>query len=101
MNPNTGRRLLVTSFLLAVIMATWSEVHDYKRAPVPSRYVGAGVAYGLLGVLAPFISFELAGLFGVGLLLALVYQHYQTPPGAAEGNAPTPGGEGTPKPTTR
>lgn len=102
MNPNTGKRLLVTSFLIAVIMVTWSEIRDYKRVPTPQRYVGAGVAYGLLGVTAPFITFELAGLFGVGLLLTLLYQHYKTPPGAAEGGvAPQTDSAGTPQPKVR
>jgi hypothetical protein len=75
MNEDTGRKLLVTSFVFAIIIAAWSEIKEFKRPPQPKRFVGAGVAYGLLGLIAPIISIELAGLFGVGLLLTLLYQH--------------------------
>lgn len=96
-NPQTGRQLLVATFIAAMAMVTWSEVKDYKRTPQPARYVGAGVVYGLLGILAPFISFELAGLFGIGLLLTLLYQHYKSPPADNSGESIATGPQRPPR----
>lgn len=84
MGEETGRRLLTFTFLAAVVMITYLEIHDKQEMPKPARYVGAGVVYGILGIAAPIISYPLAGMFGVGVFLALLYQHYKTPSAGAE-----------------
>ena len=78
MTPESGRRVLMVSFFLALAILTWQEVRDAKVFPRPRRYISAGIVYGLLGVVAPFISFQVAGLLGVGMILALFYQKYQS-----------------------
>lgn len=87
MTPETGRRMLLITFILALAIVTYQEVHDAKLIPRPRRYIGAGVVYGILGVLAPFISYPLAGWFGAGMVLTLVYQHYQSVKPTTDGDS--------------
>lgn len=95
MSPDRGRQILVTTFVLAVCIITYSEIHDQKRMPLPSRYVSAGMVWGILGLLAAFFSPQIAAMFGVGMDLALIYQHYAgskaaSDIGKAAGKAPKP-----------
>lgn len=94
MTDQQGRSLLIGAFIIAIIMVCWDEITVKKVPPRPARFVGAGVAFGLLGLAAPVISYRLAGLFAVGFALTLMYKHYATGPestapgqGAAEGAA--------------
>lgn len=90
MSDETGRRLLTVTFIAAVAMITYLEIHDKQEMPKPARYVGAGVVYGILGIVAPFITYPLAGMFGVGVFLALLYQHYKPNAGAEKPATPQP-----------
>lgn len=74
--PEAGRRILLMSFFVALVIVSYQEIHDAQVIPRPRRFVSAGLVYGILGTLAPFISYPLAGLLGVGMVLALVWQHY-------------------------
>lgn len=76
MNDAKGRQLLVMSFFVAIAMVTWQEVRDAKIVPRPRRYVSAAMVYGILGVAAPVLSYSFAGILGVGMVLALFWQHY-------------------------
>lgn len=89
MSPEAGRSTLLVSFFLALAIVSYQEIHDAKVMPRPRRYISAGMVYGILGVLAPFISYQLAGLFGVGMILALVYQHYQSTRTVTDGDSDT------------
>lgn len=79
MTPQSGRAILLTSFFVALAIVTYQEIHDGGQMPRPKRYFSAGLVYGLLGVAAPFISYPIAGALGVGMVLALVWQHYYHP----------------------
>lgn len=89
MNAN---RVLVAEYLIAVSVAVVQEIRDGRMWPRPSRFVGAGIAFGVLGLAAPFISDKLAAAFGAGLVLALAYNSVN--------NADPAGGSGTDKPET-
>lgn len=98
MSESTGRSILLATFLAALATLTWSEAHKYQVVPRPSRYVGAAVAWGILGFLAPAVSYRLAAMFGIGLYLALLYQYFN--PGGnqfvAQGLGTASPGPGTP-----
>lgn len=89
MTPEAGRRTLLISFFVALVIVSYQEIHDARVMPRPRRYISAGLVYGILGVLAPFISYQLAGLFGVGMILALMYQHYQSTNTVTDGDSDT------------
>lgn len=76
MNERVGRQILLATFIGAVFTLTWSEVGKNKVVPRPARYVGAGMTWGILGLISPIISYRLAAMFGVGLYLALLYQYF-------------------------
>lgn len=73
MNEERGRMLLMSTFVLVVIIVTWSEIRDNKTFPRPQRYVGAGVVWGGLGFAAPIITWPLAGMIGAATMLAMLY----------------------------
>lgn len=89
MTPETGRRTLLISFFVALVIVSYQEIHDARVIPRPRRYISAGLVYGILGVLSPFISYQVAGLMGVGMVLALMYQHYQGTKDVTDGDSDT------------
>jgi hypothetical protein len=94
MSDDQGKALLSATFVLAVALAVWSELHDNHRLPLPSRFIGIGLVWGTLGLVGPFVSYTLAGTVGAGMLLALYYQHFTSSNvGGIVGNglAPEPG----------
>lgn len=82
MSEDAGRKILLATFFAAVATLTWSEMRNYQRWPMPSRYVGAGLTWGILGLLAPVVSYRLASVFGVGLYLTLLYQYFNAGKGS-------------------
>lgn len=73
----SGHRALFGGFVASAAIVTWVEVrptekHGCGRMPIPRRYVGLGITYGLLALAAPFISDPLAGTIGVGLPMAML-----------------------------
>lgn len=105
MNERSGRQLLVMSYVVSIAILTWSEIRQYQRWPIPSRYTGANLVYVLLGLATPLIGWELAGVMGSGMLLALMYKvvlsktsgEAPASPQAAVDGAGTPRGEGEPR----
>lgn len=67
-------RLIVAEFGVTVAIVTYVEIVKNGRVPLPSRYIGAGVAFGILGLLSPLISDRLAATLGLGIVLAVLYQ---------------------------
>lgn len=67
-------RLILAEFITATAIVTWDEVVTNGRVPLPSRYLGAGLAFGILGLVAPVISDKLAATLGAGIILALLFQ---------------------------
>jgi hypothetical protein len=84
MNDQQGKNLLIACWLIVIGVITWDELHKKKETPVPQRYIHASIGFGLLGLAGYLITFQLAGVFGVGLLLALLYQTLK--PGEANVN---------------
>lgn len=75
-------------FLLAVALVTWDEIrHKGHVPPYPQRYVGAAVAFGLLGVLDKFAA-RLSTALAFGLVLALGYQAVSGAQNVAPDTAP-------------
>lgn len=74
MSDETGKNLLIVTWLIVLGVITWDELSKKKEVPLPQRYIHASLGFGLLAVAGYLITFQLAGIFGVGLLLALLYQ---------------------------
>lgn len=95
MNPQSGRVVLLVSFFVAIAIITYQEVHDGSQIPRPKRYISAGMVYGLLGVLAPFVGYPVTGALGVGMVLALIWQHYYHPSASQQDTPDVGTDEGT------
>lgn len=76
MSDQQGRALLLGAFIVGLTLIVWDEITVKKVPPRPARFVGVGIAFGLLGLATPVITYKLAGLFGAGFALTLLYQHY-------------------------
>jgi hypothetical protein len=82
MSDETGKSLLLTTFVLAIAMLTWSEIAKNHTVPRPQRYVSAGILWSILGLLSPVLTYSLTGLFGMGLFLTLLYSYFKPLPTA-------------------
>lgn len=71
-------KLLVSEYLIILAIITWQESDKGQKLPSPSRYWKASVGFGLLAVGSPIIGEALAGALGGGLLLALLYNQYNS-----------------------
>lgn len=89
MSDETGRKLLLSTFAIVVCVLTWSELKTYKRVPQPSRYVGAGLGWGILGFVTPVMGATFTGVFSCGLLLMLLYQTMKAPSSTGVGQKTT------------
>lgn len=81
---------IVGSFFCACAVITWRDIKTPDKAwplpaPPPYRYVGAGVAYGLLGLVGAFFSDRLAAVLAIGLLVGLTFQTAQSQTGGISG----------------
>jgi hypothetical protein len=77
MSDENGHMLLLATFVAAVAMVTWIEVKRNHTVPRPQRYVSAGLLWGILGISSPVLTYSLTGLFGVGILLTLMYTYFR------------------------
>lgn len=79
-----GQRAIFASFLGCVAIITYREIKTPMEGvplpgmPTPSRFVGAGVAFGLLGLVAEFLSDKIAAVLAIGLFIGLAFQTAQT-----------------------
>lgn len=73
-NELSGKRMFIAAFIGSVAIITWQEISRFNRLPLPSRFIDAGLAFGLLAIAEPIISPELAGVLAWGLLMGLAYQ---------------------------
>lgn len=73
MTPNSGKTFLIVSFFTSIAIITWQERKNasWWGGAHPKRYIGACVAYGMLGIAEPIISPQLAGILGIGLAMGL------------------------------
>lgn len=73
-SETTGKRLYLAAFFGACAIISWQEIRTFQRLPLPSRFVGAGMAFGLLALAEPIITPPLAGTLAWGLLFGLAYR---------------------------
>lgn len=109
---NAGGKTFMVAFIGSVAVISWQEIKDFHRVPIPSRFVGAGVAFGILAMSEPVIG-KLSSTLAWGLLLGLLYEQNQhktikavPPPGVqpitvgATGTGTSTGGNTTPASTS-
>jgi len=63
-------------------MITWRDIKnppagDPLPLPMPSRYVGATVAFGLLGLVGEMFTDKIPAVLAVGLLVGMGFQQAQ------------------------
>lgn len=76
MNDGNASRVLVGIWALACVTIIVTEIKKHKRIPHPTRFISAGMTYGILGFAAPMIGPSLAMMVGAGFYLVLVYRYY-------------------------
>jgi hypothetical protein len=64
---------LLATFVSAVAIITWDELKNKQRFPHPEVYVHAAVVWAILGVVSDLGAPDIAALFGLGLLLSMLY----------------------------
>jgi hypothetical protein len=107
MDTPTARRALGTSLLVVLAVITFQEVKVSSRAPAPSRYVGAAVAYFILAVAAEGIP-QVAGPLGIlvafGMLLStggVINVPGLTPSSSSSSSSPSASSSTTTRPAQR
>lgn len=80
MNSNA---VILGSFVGSCAIITWREFKNPDPSwpipiPPPYRYIGAGVAFGLLALVADTLSDRIASVIAVGLLIGLAFQTAQS-----------------------
>ena len=86
----TGSLHALTGMMFAAAgIETYLEIRAGHFPPRPFRFVGVALVYGLLGMLS-HLSASLAGVLGLGMLIALIIKM----PSSSAGAAPPQGGGG-------
>lgn len=75
LNSINGQRLIVGTFFLACGIITWNDMKKNSTVPAPYRFIGAGMVYGILATITPFVG-PAAALIGVGYCIVLMYQFF-------------------------
>lgn len=78
-----GKGAIMAAFLGSCAVITW---RDFKNpdskwplpVPPPYRYIGAGVAFGLLSLVGDFFDERIATVIAIGLFIGLSFQTAQT-----------------------
>lgn len=74
LKSRTGNALLATAWLAGMIFIGWQEVNQNGGMPAPKKFVGWTVIIGILSLLSPLISPEIASVMAVGFLIGLFVQ---------------------------
>jgi len=90
MNETDGMKALMAGFFTCSAIIAWREIKYIGRVPIPGAFVAPMVAYGLLGLLAHFLSPRLAATIGFGLVVGLLYYEL-SPQGDSGGTGFTTG----------
>ena len=79
-----SKAAILGCFVGSVAIITYRDIGNGDQwplpAPPPFRYVGAGVAFVLLALLADTINDRIAAALAFGLLIGLGFQTAQNPP---------------------
>lgn len=81
---------LLATFIAAISILTWDELKTKQRVPHPEVYIRAAVVWAILGLIGELGVPELASLFGLGLVLSMLYVYVKPTAGGTEsfGSAP-------------
>jgi hypothetical protein len=71
-----GRPILLLTFLTAVAIIAWQQIHKAGQIPHPSKFVYAGAVWAVLGVASELGAPELSAAFGVAFVIALAYRYF-------------------------
>lgn len=71
---------MFVTFWAAVAIVSYNELRINMRVPHPDRYIKACIVWGLLSVVADLGAPEVATIFAVGLLVAMIYGYYTGKP---------------------
>lgn len=77
-----GANVVLTAYLGSCAIITYREFKNPTKGaplpvPPPSKYVGAGIAFGMCGLLSEFIDPRVGGVLAVGLFVGLAFQTAQ------------------------
>ena len=77
-----GKAVILGSFIGAVGILSWSSISNPDTQwpiplPPPYRYVAAGIAFGLLGLVADLVNEKVPAVLAVGLLIGLATSEFQ------------------------
>ena len=87
-----SKAVILGSFVGSVAIITWRDFTNPDPSwpfpvPPPYRYIGAGVAFGLLGLVADTLNDRIAAVIAFGLLIGLAFRYYNGGV-AVEGSVP-------------
>lgn len=71
-NDATAHRVIAVSWLAGVALISWQEMKANKRVPDPNRFTGWTIACGSLDLAGAIISFPLAAILCLGLLVGML-----------------------------
>lgn len=74
-----GFRVLTGTLFAAIALVTYEEIYKKNRVPHPQSFGHVIIVWSILGVIAELGVPEIAGLFGVGLLLSMAYSYLANP----------------------
>jgi hypothetical protein len=89
-----GPGVIFGCYIGAISIITWREFTNPNAdwpmpLPPPFRYVGASVAFGLLGLVGTVLDDRIASVIAIGLLIGLGFQTAQNKASGSSGAAPT------------
>lgn len=70
-DPRSVHRIIAISWVAGMSIITWQEIKASGQPPIPKYYVGWSATMGILDLAAPLISYQLAGVFAIGLTIGL------------------------------
>lgn len=78
---------LVTTYTMAVSIIVWNEMRREQRVPHPEKLMYVAIVWAFLGIAADLGIPELAALFGIGYILAMLYRYKFGTPAAGAGKS--------------
>lgn len=82
---------LLATFIAAIGIISWDELKHKQRVPHPEVYIHAAVVWAILGIISELGVPELAAIFGLGLVLSMLYIYFKAVPPPVSATGPTPG----------
>jgi len=70
---------LLATYFAAISIITWDEIKNQQQIPHPQKFIYATVVWAVLGAVSELGLDDLAALFGLGLVLTMLYRFYRAP----------------------